>query len=319
MEYAALSEKINSTVNTGSWYVSNAGKYDRVRISLPEKLPYSSWSELDPTTICLDIYGAMNNSNWITQMANLQEIDYVDLRQVESDVLRVIIKMKNKYQWGYSVKYEGTNLVIDVKHAPELSLRGMRIGLDAGHGGSASGAVGITGVKEKDINLALVRQVQRVLEEKGATVILSRQGDEDLTMTERKKIFKDNDIDLLLSIHNNAGGSALVSPGTSTYYKHLSNRDLAATMLNRLLEMGFSNYGLVGNFNFSLAAPTEYPAVLLEVLFMSCIYDEAKLAEPANQKMIAKQVLLGLEDYLTKVDESMVNDNPKAKSKKKKR
>lgn len=163
MEYLKLSETETKVVNTSSWYVNNTGKYDKVRISLPARLPYTSFTKLDPTTICIDIFGAMCNSNWITQMVNLQSIDYVDFEQRESDIMRVIIKLKEKYLWGYSINYEGTNLVINVKHTPELTLKGLKVGLDAGHGGPSSpGAISITGIKEKDVNLQLVYMVKQL-------------------------------------------------------------------------------------------------------------------------------------------------------------
>lgn len=301
-EYLEESAEETATVNTGSWRVSNIGQYDRVTISLPRRLPYYSWTQLDPTTICVELYGAMNNSNWITQKENLKMVDYVDFRQVESDVYQVIIKLQKKHAWGYSVRYEGNVLTVDVKHAPALTLKGLVVGLDAGHGGpQSSGAVSATGITEKEVNMQLVYEVKALLEQKGARVVLSRDGDVGLTMGERKKIFRDAKVDIMFSIHNNAGGSPLVPMGTSAYYKHLVNRELADCMLQRLLELGLPNYGLTGNFNFSLNGPTEYPNALLEVLFMSSLPDEELLADAAYRKKIARQVVLGLEDYLKAV------------------
>jgi N-acetylmuramoyl-L-alanine amidase len=72
-------------------------------------------------------------------------------------------------------------------------------------------------------------------------------------------------------------------------------------MLDRLLELGLKNFGLTGNFNFSLNAPTEYPNVLLEVLFMSSLPEEEKLADPDFRQQVAEKALLGLEDYLNSV------------------
>lgn len=299
-EYLQATEEESGNVNTGSWRITNMGQYDRVSISLPQRLPYYSWTQLDPTTICVELYGAMNNSNWITQMENLKMIDYVDYRQVESDVFQIIIKLQKKYAWGYDVYYKGNNLTIDVKHTPTLTMKGLKIGLDAGHGGSSSGAVSPTGITEKEVNLQLVNEIKELLESKGGIVTLSRDADYALSMTERKKIFKDAGIDLMLSIHNNAGGSPLVPMGTSTYYKHIVNRDLAACILNRMLELGIPNYGLTGNFNFSLNQPTEYPNALLEILFMSSLIDEELLSDATFCSKIAKQVVLGLEDYLKK-------------------
>ena len=303
-EYLEPTEEEVETVTTGSWRVANKGDYDQVYISLPKRLPYHYWTELDPTRICIDVFGAMDNSNWMTQYFDTEIIEYVDFNQVESDVYRVIIKLKEKYSWGYSVDYSGTNLVINVNHAPQPTIKGMVIGLDAGHGGKHPGAISASGLKEKDVNLSLVNEVKALLEAKGAKIVMSRDGDQGPTMGERKKTFKDAGVDLMISIHNNSGGSPLSEMGSCTAYKHVSDRALAVAMQKRLVELGHKNFGVIGNFNFSLNAPTEYPNVLLEVLFMSSLPEEEKLADMQYHKKVAKQVVLALEDYLNEVKAS---------------
>lgn len=288
-------------VNTGSISYSDKGKYDRVTVSLPCRLPYHAWTQVDPTTICVDIFGAMNNSNWISQHGTLGMIDYVDFSQVDSDVFRVVIKLKKKYAWGHEVRYQGNYLTIDVKHTPSLNLKDLTIGLDAGHGGSAPGAIGHSGLTESTINLQLVNLVKQQLEAKGAKVVLSRSDDSSISMTERKKVFKDAGVDIMFAIHNNSGGSPFEPQGSSTYYKHITNRALAATMLKHLLGCGHKDAGLTGNFNFSLNMPTEYPNALLEVLYMSSLPDEEMLCDPAHCKKIASAIVAGLEDYLNQV------------------
>lgn len=300
-EYVEIADAEIATVNSGSISLSNAGNIDRVSISLPARLPYYSWTEVDPSTICLEIFGATCNSNWITQRGTPEMVEYVDFRQVDSDVLRLIIKLKKKYAWGYDIHYTGNTLTMSVKHTPSLNLKDLTIGLDAGHGGKNPGAIGNSGLKESVVNLQLVMQVKEQLEAKGAKVVLSRSDDSDISMTERKRIFKEANVDLMISIHNNSGGSPLVEMGASTYYKHIANRELASIMRDKLTAIGLKDWGLTGNFNFSLNMPTEYPNVLLEVLFMSSLPDEEKLCDPAWHKKIGKQVVSSLEEYLKKV------------------
>ena len=119
----------------------------------------------------------------------------------------------------------------------------------------------------------------------------------------------------MFSVHNNAGGSPLVPMGTSTYYKHIVNRELAATVLKHMLELDVPNFGLTGNFNFSLNAPTEYPNALVECLFMSSLPDEEMLADPETPKRIAEKITDGLEEYLQKVAESKGIKSDKKKDK----
>jgi len=303
-EYVAETLEHTITDNTGSISIANDKNCDRISVSLPARHAYQSWTQLDPTTICIDIFGVTNNSNWITQRNDLGMIEYVDWQQVDYDIFRLKIKLKEKYSWGYSIGYNENSLVINVKHTPSLNLKDLTIGLDAGHGGKYPGAISNTGLKESDINLDIVLRIKNILEKKGAKVVLSRNSDVDITMAERKKTFCDANVDLMMSVHNNAGGSPLNKMGTSTYYKHISNRDLAQCVLNRMLDLGLRNFGLTGNFNFSLNAPTEYPNLLLEALFMSSLPEEELLANPDYRQRIAEQAVKGIEDYLKLIKKS---------------
>lgn len=290
---------------TGSWSVSNRGKSDAVRISLGSRQPYFIRFEKESGMILADIFGAACNSNWISQYQNTAVVDYVDFEQREPDVFRVKIKLKEGYLWGYEAAYEGTALVISVKHCPVPRLKNLIVGVDAGHGGSSSGAVSPSGVQEKDLNLAMAFMLRGELLKRGAKVVMSRTDDRDLTMAERKRVFSEAGVDLLVSVHCNAGGNPLMPGGTSTYYRHVEYRDLAVCILNRLLKKeGIKNFGLVGNFNFALNAPTYYPSVLVETLFMSSLPDEEMLLDVNNQREMMQSVAKGIGDYLKIVRKS---------------
>lgn len=292
-------------VNTGSISVINTGKSDRVVVNLPVRLPFYSRSEIDPSTILITLYGATNNTNWLTQRNVPGMIDYVDLRRDGADQLTLVIRLKEKYAWGYSVKYEGDNLVIDVRHCPEsLDVKDLTIGLDAGHGGEYLGAVSPSGFTEKEVNLDIVLKAAAMLREMGADVVLTRDGDTGPSMGERKQIWLDGNVDIAISVHNNSSGNPLVRMGTSAYYKHIANRGLAQALHNQMLDMGLENFGLTGNFNFSLNQPTEYPNALVEVLFMSSLPEEELLADPEYRTELARNIVKGLLNYLEQVKAS---------------
>ncbi len=295
---------------TNSWSVSNAGNSDRIRISLESRQPYTIYRELEPNRLVVDIYGAACNTNWITQYLNLKSVDYVDFKQISSDVFRVLIYLKDEYSWGYKVDYVGSNLDITIKHTPQPAysgtLNGMVIGVDAGHGGPKSlGAVSPAGFEEKTQNLAMAYMLKELLEKRGAKVILSRTDDSDISMSDRIKTFDNANVDLIVAIHCNAGGNPLKSGGTSTYYKHIEYRELAKSILEKIVKLDVNNFGLIGNFNFSLNSPTNYPSVLVETLFMSSLPDEEKITDPKFQKEIMTKVTEGLESYLKKVKASL--------------
>lgn len=293
-------------VNTGSASVFNIGKADRIAISLPQRLPYYAYTQIDPSEIIVKLYGATNNTNWLTQRNATEMIEYVDLRQEESDVLSLVIRLKDKYQWGFSLAYEGNTLNIDVRHRPaSLDLSHLTIGLDAGHGGQYPGARSPSGLTEKEVNLDIVLKLAEILRNKGAKVVLTREGDTGPSMTERKQIWKDAGVDLAVSVHNNSSGNPLTPMGTSSYYKHISNRALAASLHASMLELGLANFGLTGNFNFSLNGPTDYPNALVEVLFMSSLPEEEMLADPETRTRLAAQIAKGIENYLNEVKASL--------------
>ena len=305
-EYVVTGGEGMKTYNTGSISVANRGTADRVTMSLPARLPYYSYTEIDPSTIVVKLYGATNNTNWLTQRNTLGMIDYVDLRQDESDVLSVIIHLKEKYQWGYSIAYDGTTLNIDVRHRPEsIELKNLTIGLDAGHGGQYPGAQSPSGLTEKEVNLDIVCKMAEILRKKGATVVMTRTDDSGPSMSERKRIWREAGVDLAISVHNNASGNPLVPMGTSSYYKHLFCRPLAQNLHASMLDLGLANFGLTGNFNFSLNGPTDYPNALVEVLFMSSLPDEEMLADPTMRTRLAEQIVRGLENYLEQVRQSL--------------
>ena len=306
-EYTEPASGANPVVNTGSWSVANVGDADRVTVSLPTRLAYQYRTEIDPSTITIDLFGATDNSNWITQRSvDLGMIDYVNYEQVESDVYRIVIRLKDKYQWGFTVGYEGNNLTVDVRHRPaNIGFKDLVIGLDAGHGGPYPGAISPSGITEKEVNLDIILRLGKMLEAAGAKVVYTRDGDTGPSMGERKRIMREAGVQLGLSVHNNSGGGPLASPGTSTYYKHLFDRPLAETVLRRMLQLELPLYGLVGNFNFSLNGPTDYPNTLVEAMFMSSLAEEEKLADPEFRQRIARQIYLGLDDYLKAVKASL--------------
>lgn len=288
---------------TSSWTVYGNDKYDFVTIGLDERLPYKSIQQTDPSRIIVDIFGATGNTNWVTQLKSAKEIKMVSHEQVEDDVFRVIIDLKQSQQWGYSISYRKKSLVIAVKHRPEnLSLRHLKIAIDAGHGGSNPGAIGVkSGIEEKKCNLLIAKQLEKSLKRKGAEVFMTRSADIDLNMTDRTLMLREANPDLLISIHHNAASNLNVK-GVSTYYRYLGSKQLSVKVLNRLLDLGLAEFGNIGSFNFSLNGPTEYPNCLVEVAFMSSEEDENRIISPHFQRQVAQKIRKGISDWIKESD-----------------
>lgn len=283
---------------SGSWRVWGDDKYDYVSIGLPEKLPYRSQQQVCPYRIAVDIFGATSNTNWITQLKTTKEVHSVWYEQLEDDVLRVYIQLQSQQHWGYSIYYVRNALHVRVKHQPDLKMKGLKVAIDAGHGGSNAGASGLTTkILEKDYTLKMAKELEAYLRKKGANVYMIRNEDVDVSMTDRTLMLRKEEPDLLISIHLNSSGNKDVK-GTSTYYRYIGFRPLTQYILDRMLELGLNNFGNIGSFNFSLSGPTEYPNCLVEVAFLSNAEDEQKILDADFHKQVARKIYKGIDDWL---------------------
>lgn len=289
-----------TTSLTGSWKVYGDSLFDYVSIAMPAKLPYSSRMDIDPARIVVDIYGVASNTNWITQLKTAKEIRNVWYVQKEDDMMQVFIELKHRHHWGYHISYDSlSRLSIRVSRQPVvLSLRNLKIAVDAGHGGDQTGATGIkTGILEKDYTLLFAKELRSALKQKGAKVYMTREKDTTLSMFERLTGLHREQPNLLVSIHFNSSSRDTIR-GVSTYYRYVGFRPMSSFVLDRMLALGLNNFGNVGSFNFSLNGPTEFPNCLVEVAFLSNPSDEKRIRSLQFRKQVAQQIVRGIEDFL---------------------
>jgi len=278
--------------------------FDYVSIRLPEKLPYQSWMDINPSKIIIEIFGVAANTNWITQLSSLQEVKNVYYHQVDDDILRVTVELNHKQHWGYSLQYSNKGLELIVRRQPQdLDLTKMVIAIDAGHGGTNSGADGIrTKVKEKNATLLFAKALEKHLRDAGIeNVIMTRQNDTSFDNKDRILWLQSQLPHVLISLHLNSSGNTQVK-GTSTYYKHVGFRPLTQTILARMLELGLNEFGNIGSFNFALSQPTEFPNCLVEIAFLSNLDDEQKIISPEFHKDVAKKIHAGMQDWIRRMD-----------------
>ena len=290
---------------TGSIKVYGDTASDYVTLALDDRYPYRSMQLLDPSRVVIDVFGVTSNTNWISQFHTAKEIRNTWYEQVEDDVFRIYIQLKHPQHWGYALSYDSTgrHLVIRIRRQPAvLDIRKLRIAIDAGHGGDNEGASGgASKVLEKNYTLLIAEDLQKILRTAGVrNIFMTRTKDTTLSMPERIAMLKTFDPHFLISIHLNSASSDTVS-GTSTYYRYPGFRPLSMAILNRMLTLGLKEFGNVGNFNFSLNGPTDYPNALVEVAFLSNPEDEKRILKPAFRKAVAQKIYLGILDWLREI------------------
>ncbi len=285
---------------TNSFSVKGDSLFDYVGINMDERLPYKSVMEINPSKIVIDIYGVQSNTNWITQLRSLKEIKNIYYNQVEDDVVRVTIELLHRQHWGYTIGYKGKILVIRVKRQPEkLDIRNIVIAIDAGHGGTNSGTGGVHAKhEEKDYTLIIAKTLEKLLKKKGVKkIIMTRTTDTTFDNKDRVLFLQQQNPDILISLHLNSSANAQVR-GVSTYYKHIGFRSLTTSLLTRMLDLKLNEFGNVGNFNFTLNAPTDFPNSLVEIAFLSNEDDEKRIINAEFQAAVAQKLYLGIVDWL---------------------
>ncbi len=170
--------------------------------------------------------------------------------------------------------------------------------IDPGHGGRDPGAVGIGGLREKDINTTVSRRIQASLQAKGINAVLTRADDRELDLQPRVNIAERADADIFVSIHSNAISMSRPDVnGLETYY-YSSGFRLAQTIHNNVLQRTDLRDRGVRRARFYVLVNTSMPAVLVETGFVTGSEDAARFRNPQAVNTIADGITAGILQYL---------------------
>ncbi len=122
-------------------------------------------------------------------------------------------------------------------------MNNLQVVIDAGHGGSDSGAVSSSGIKEKDLNLQIAKYMYEEFQKKGIPVTLIRNTDETISPTDRVQrilnAYGNNPNVVVISNHINAAGSGIQgAEGAEVIYALRNNSTLADNILTALGNAG---------------------------------------------------------------------------------
>ncbi len=184
--------------------------------------------------------------------------------------------------------------------------------IDAGHGGSDPGKVGINGALEKDINLSIALMLKEFLEANDIEVVLTRETDEGLydanasnkkvqDMKRRVSIIEETAPLVTVSIHQNSYPEEYVHGAQVFYYDtSAEGKKLAQILQERLIEdIDPQNTRQVkANDSYYLLKKTAAPIVIVECGFLSNAAEAAKLCDGLYQEKLAWAIHLGILQYL---------------------
>ena len=185
---------------------------------------------------------------------------------------------------------------------------GKTIVLDPGHGGSDPGAIGPTGLQEKEVTLPIAEYLKSILEAKGARVILTRTTDVDVygphasgvdELQARVNVANGNRADAFISIHINSFSNPNVG-GIATYYFDGSDQSkkLASAVQGQIAEhSGFNGDRGIQPGNLYVLRHSLMPSILVELGFISNPKEEGHLKETSTRQEFANELAKGLELY----------------------
>jgi N-acetylmuramoyl-L-alanine amidase len=181
--------------------------------------------------------------------------------------------------------------------APVLPLKGKKIVLDPGHGGTDPGAVRGE-VEEAQLTLAIALKLKKLLEAQGAKVVLTRADDSDKELNERTDLSNHERPNIFVSIHINASNNSKAD-GIETYYYTAQSRVLAKCLFEEMVATLGAKANWVHQRSLYVCRLTDAPAVLVEVGYISNKVKREKLTTSQYQDLIAEALEKGIIKYFS--------------------
>ena len=210
---------------------------------------------------------------------------------------------------GLYIDFEDDEFRLHLKKRKTLSdgdnpLYGIVIVIDPGHGGESYGAIGPMGeeLSEKDIVLVNSQKLAERLTNLGATVHLTREEDEDMSLQERVNFSREHRPDMFLSLHVDsisATTDASNISGFTVWYRNHNSISLSETMLDVLhyINPNTNRDRHIRHANHFTNRPQWAPHVILEASFIVNINDFVWLIDPVQQDRLADATVDAILDY----------------------
>jgi N-acetylmuramoyl-L-alanine amidase len=223
--------------------------YSRVIINVSDNFEYQAnilkGDKERPPRIYVDIYPAILDSK-VSKEIEIKDALLTGIRvaQFDEKTVRIVLDLNSLTSYKIFKLREPYQLVLDLigkekiqkSYAKEVPKKGepkkeeyinlarqfglgiKRIVIDPGHGGEDPGAVGPSGLKEKEVTLTLAKMLaQKLRNQLGIEVILTREEDKFIPLIQRPAIANSKKADLFISIHTNASPDSK-GCGIETYY-----------------------------------------------------------------------------------------------------
>lgn len=219
-------------------------------------------------------------------------------------------------EFGFNVDWDAPNYTVlintdEVSYVPPAEApvqpeqpaqpagnNGKTVVIDAGHGGHDPGAISTTGKQEKVLALNVAQKTERILKERGYNVVMTRNADYFVGLSERAQISDNVGADIFVSIHFNAAAASSAT-GLETFYFPGSGEGgrLAGAIQDELINnVGGVQRG-IKTAKFTVISETACIAVLTELGFITNPVDEPRLVSDQYHEESALAIANGVDRY----------------------
>lgn len=266
----------------------------------PDKviITFDYTTKMDISRIRVPSNSAFKDAEWYTTTSN----------GVKQGVIELTLAEKGKY-YGCYAEYESDGNLVLRFYNPITKLADARIVIDPGHGYNAgnkdSGAIGIDGSYESDLNLAKAEALKAELELRGATVYMLDSQNTDLKdLYERCRLAYEWEPHIYIAVHHNS--AAATARGVETFYNTPFSMPLAkkvnTSIYQAYLQMQYSSGAKNRGYKFSEFAVTrqkQFASVLVEYGFITN-YQEMEILKDANNVLLfARNTAEGIASYFS--------------------
>ncbi len=273
--------------------IKGNGSVKEIRLGKPSKgktrlvIEFLPSVELEPSK--LQLIGISANT-WELKFIGLESNSFNSIE--EGNILRNSIK--RTYE---KIKIQD----LDISSLPNVPFGKYKVVIDPGHGGSDPGAVGINGLRETDIVLEVSKSVSKFLTNKGVKTILTRNYERTLDLQPRVTKANNSRADAFVSIHANAtrGKRKDVNGLETYYYSGYKGYSLAKNIQKQILIFSPQSPDRgVRRSRFFVIRKTSMPAALVEIGFVTGMYDADLLRQKGYRDKMSFAIAKGILDYL---------------------
>jgi len=202
----------------------------RIVIDISEKSPYQVFTLTDPDRIVVDVEASLSQLSEEQKEIQLEDllVRRVRMGQFTQDTVRIVIDLQEKYEFQVFDLSSPPRIVVDIftpqsqldittktevsEKAETEKVNHPVIVIDPGHGGSQPGAIGPSGLKEKEVALDIALRLRNKLQNDGFTVYLTREKDIEVPLEDRPLMAVQKEAIAFISIHTNS----VIQKGSST-------------------------------------------------------------------------------------------------------